>query len=272
MNTLFTLRGLGHRGRVLSHQLSLERPPRPAHAVPGIELTVVDLADPRIELALLASTVHGAPHAARRIALVLLPNALDLLAAPGGLHAVREQFDAWIPVLPFEVTHPCQIGEETGYRSGYLPSLRTIFWRLSRMVQHAGMVKFTESDFDEFWCGGATLWSFQVSASGEGRARLAAQLLEASASEPLLWNAHAPRWMMQLSTSSRPEYELAMDEIVALTEPFAAEPVSLAGIRWANSYDDDLGDRLLVDVLAIGEPIAVVDEAPPMLTLAHRLS
>ena len=272
MNTSFTLRGLGHRGRVLSHQLSLERPPRPAHAAPGIELTVVDLADPRIELALLASTADAPEAPVRRVALVLLPNAVDLLRPPGGLRAVREQFDAWVPVLPFEVANPCQIGEELGYRSGYLPNLRTIFWRLTRMVQHAGMVKFIESDFDEFWSDGATLWSFQVSASGEGRAELAAQLLEASASEPLLWNGSAPRWMMQITTSAEAAYELSMDEIVALTEPLTAEPVNLAGIRWANSYDDDLADRLLVDVLAIGEGIEQPAEAPPMLTLAHRMS
>ena len=270
MNTLFTLRGLGHRGRVLSHQLSLERPPRPAHALPGIELTVVDLADPRIEIALLASTVEAAEHIQKRVALVLLPNAVDLLNAPSALHAVREQFDAWIPVLPFEVMQPQQLSE-FGFRSGHLASLRTIFWRLTRMVQCQGMVKFMESDFEEFWQGGATLWSFEVSASGVARAELAAaQLLEA-AMEPLLYNGTSERWMMQICTSSDAEHELRMDEIIAVTEPFSHEPFNLQGIRWANIYDDDMADRMVIDVLAVGEPI-VVEEPMAALTDAHRLS
>ncbi len=271
MNTLFTLRGLGHRGRMLVHQLSLERPPRPAHALPGIELTVIDLADPRIEVTLLASTLEAAQHIQRRIALVLLPHAVDLLEAPSALYAVREQFDAWIPVLPFEVTHPTQAAEEFGFRRGYLPALRTIFWRLTRMVQHEGMVKFMASDFEEFWTGGATLWSFQVSACGATRAELAVQLLEAAAAEPMFWNGRSERWMMQICTSSAAEHELNMDEIITVTEPFSHEPYNLRGIRWANIYDDDLDDRMLIDVLAIGEPLA--DEVSlPALTAAHTLS
>ena len=269
MNTLFTLRGLGHRGRMLSHQLSLERPPRPAHAPPGIELTVVDLGDPRIEIALLASCVDTP--AQRRVALVLLPTALDLSHAPPALSAVREQFDAWIPVLPYEVVNPQQ-GADLGYSRGYLPSLRTVFWRLTRMVQHEGMVKFMESDFEEFWTGGATLWSFQVTASGTNRADLAAQLLEAAAAEPIFWNSHSERWMMQLCTSSEAAHELSMDEIIAVTEPFGHEPYNLQGIRWANLYDDDLGDRLLVDVLAIGEPLHASAPADAQLVGGHTLS
>lgn len=270
MNTLFTLRGLGHRGRMLAHQLSLERPPRPAHAKAGIELTVVDLDDPRIEVALLASTVTASDSIQRRVALVLLPNAVDLRRAPPALIAVREQYDAWIPVLPYEVTHPCQ-AEEFGFRKGYLPSLRTIFWRLTRMVQHEGMVKFVDSDYEELWSGGVTLWSFQVTASGSNRAELAAQLLEASAAEPLFWNDSSERWMMQICTSSAEGLELNMDEVVSLTEPFSQEPYNLTGIRWANLYDDDLEDRMLIDVLAIGHPLER-SEAVPALCDAHRMS
>ena len=255
---------------MLVHQLSLERPPRPAHAPPGIELTVVDLEDTRIEVALLASTVQPNEHIQRRVALVLLPRAVDLLNAPPAIHAVREQFDAWIPILPYEVTNPHQ-SAEFGFRSGYLPSLRTTFWRLTRMVQHEGMVKFIESDFEEFWTGGATLWSFQVSASGTQRAELAVQLLEAAAAEPLFWNGYSERWMMQICTSSAAEHELNMEEIIAVTEPFSQEPYNLRGIRWANIYDDDLDDRMLIDVLAIGEPLTEATP-PPALTEAHRLS
>ena len=270
MNTLFTLRGLGHRGRMLVHQLSLERPPRPAHALPGIELTVIDLEDPRIEVTLLASTLEADEHIQRRVALVLMPKAISLLDAPSGIHAVREQYDAWVPVLPYEITHPHQ-GAEFGFRRGYLPSLRTIFWRLTRMVQHEGMVKFMESDFEEFWSGGATLWSFQVAASGPQRAELAVQLLESAAAEPLYWNGYSERWMMQICTSSKAEFELNMDEIVTVTEPFSKEPYNLQGIRWANIYDDDLEDRMLIDVLAIGDPLEVPVPLPA-LTAAHRLS
>ena len=271
MNTLFTLRGLGHRGRVLAHQLSLERPPRPAHASAGIELTVVDLADPRVELALLASTVVSDDAIQRRVALVLAPRAFDLASAPPALHVVREQFDAWIPVLPFEVTHPHQ-DPELGLRSGYLPSLRTIFWRLARMLQHPGIVDFDDDDFEELWTNGTTLWSFSATASGPTRAELAAQLLEASGAEPLLWNATSRRWMMQITASALGDDQLQMEEIVALTEPFSAEPFQLEGIRWAISYDDDLADRLVVDVLAVGEPIAQAASAETALVGAHRMS
>ena len=78
-----------------------------------------------------------------------------------------------------------------------------IFWRLSRMVQHQGMVKFMESDFEEFWTGGTTLWSFQVTASGDNRAEVAQQLLDAAAAEPIFWNANSSRWMMQLGIIRR---------------------------------------------------------------------
>ena len=201
MNTLFTLRGLGHRGRMLAHQLSLERPPRPAHAQPGIEFTIIDLDDPRIEVSILASTIVAQSSIVRRVALVLVPNAFDLRRPPAAIMAIREQYDAWIPVLPYEVVHPHQI-YEVGFRKGYLPALRTIFWRLVRMIQHQGIVKFSNDDFEEFWAGGATLWSFQVSASGSNRADLAGQLLEASAAEPMFWNAVSHKWMLQICTSS----------------------------------------------------------------------
>ncbi len=271
MNTLFTLRGLGHRGRLLAHQISLERPPRPAHAKAGIELTVVDLDDPRIEVSLLASSVSAQDHIHRRIALVLLPNVVDLRCAPAALTAVREQYDAWIPILPYEVTNPCQ-SEAFCFRQGHLPSLRTVFWRLSRMVQHEGMVKFVESDFEELWQGGVTLWSFQVSASGVSRAELAAQLLEASAAEPLFWNEVSTRWMMQICTSSASHAELRMEEVVTLTERLSEDPYNLTGIRWANLYDDDIEDRMLVDVLAIGEPLACPSFEVPGLIDAYRMS
>ncbi len=270
MNTLFTLRGLGHRGRMLAHQLSLERPPRPAHALPGIEFTIIDLDDPRVEVAMLASTISARPNILKRIALVLVPNAFDLRTPPGGIFAIREQYDAWIPVLPYEVVHPHQVHEE-GIRKGYLPSLRTIFWRLVRMVQHQGMVKFVDSDFEEFWSGGATLWSFQVSASGTNRASLAADLLESSAAEPLFWNAVSHKWMLQICTSSEPGLEVTMEEIVTVTERFSEEPFRLEGIRWANVYDDDLEDRMVIDVLAIGEPLPYKAETP-MLADVHRMS
>ena len=270
MNTQFTLRGLGHRGRMLSHQLSLERPPRPAHALPGIEFTIVDLDDPRVEAAMLASTLSAKANIVKRIALVLCANAFDLRTPPPAILAIREQFDAWIPVLPYEVMHPNQNREE-GFRKGFLPSLRTIFWRLVRMIQHQGMVKFVDSDFEEFWSGGATLWSFQVSASGKTRAELAADLLEAAAAEPLFWNAVSHKWMLQICTSSEPELEVTMDEIVTVTERFTHEPFHLEGIRWANVYDDDLEDRMVIDVLAIGEPIEQVADAP-LLADVHRMS
>ena len=270
MNTLFTLRGLGHRGRMLAHQLSLERPPRPAHAQPGIEFTIVDLDDPRIEVAILASTIAAQASIVRRVALVLASNAFDLRKPPAAILAIREQYDAWIPVLPYEVIHPHQL-HEVGIRRGHLPSLRTIFWRLVRMTQHQGIVKFNASDFEEFWSGGATLWSFQVSASGTNRAELAAQLLEAAATEPLFWNAVSHRWMLQICTSSERGLEATMDEIVTVTERFRDEPFSLEGIRWANVYDDDLEDRMVIDVLAIGEPLPDKAEVP-VLADVHRMS
>jgi len=274
MNTLFTLRGLGHRGRMLVHQLSLERAPRPAHAAPGIELTVIDLADPRIEISLLAATLEANDNIHRRIALVLLPRAIDLLDAPPAIYAVREQYDAWIPVLPYEVTHPVQAAEDLGFTRGHLPSLRTIFWRLTRMIQHRGLLPFQASDFEDFWSGGATLWSFQVTASGTNRAELAAQLLEACATEPMLWNGCSRYWMMQLCTSSSNAEQLQMDEVIAVTERFSEEPYNIEGIRWATMYDDDLEDRLLIDVIAVGDPTLTMqlEDAPPALTAAHRLS
>jgi len=254
MNTLFTLRGLGHRGRQLSHQLSLERPPRPAHALPGIELVVIDIDDPRIQISLLAASAKTEPNIQRRVALVLLPNEVDLGNPPSALCAVREHFDAWIPILPYEVIDPLQERED-GFRQGYLPSLRMIFWRLSRMVQHQGMVKFMESDFEEFWTNGTTLWSFQVTATGNNRAQIAQQLLDAAAAEPMFWNAYSTRWMMQICGSSRLEHKVSNEEIMEITEPFAKAPYNLEGIRWATSFDDDLEDRIIIDVLAIGQPL-----------------
>jgi len=254
MNTLFTLRGLGHRGRQLAYQLSLERPPRPAHTPPGIELVVVDLDDPKIQISLLANAAKAEPHIQRRVALVLIPNEVDLGNPPGALSAVREHFDAWIPILPYEVIDPLQELED-GFRQGYLPSLRMIFWRLTRMVQHQGIVKFMESDFEEFWTAGTTLWSFQVTSSGNSRAEIAQQLLDAAASEPIFWNATSKRWMMQICSSSLLEHKISNDEIIEITEPFAKAPYKLEGIRWATSFDDDLEDRIIVDVLAIGEPL-----------------
>ncbi len=255
---------------MLAHQLSLERPPRPAHAQPGIEFTIVDLDDPRIEIAMLASTIMAQPSVVRRIALVLMPNAIDLRHPPAAILAIREQYDAWIPVLPFEVLHPHQM-HEIGFRKGYLPALRTIFWRLVRMIQHQGMVKFMASDFEEFWAGGTTLWSFQVSSSGKNRAELAGQLLEAAAEEPVFWNAVSNKWMLQICTSSEARHEVRMDEIITITERFSEEPFSLEGIRWANVYDDDLEDRIVIDVLAIGEPLPDKSEMPVLID-AHRMS
>jgi hypothetical protein len=254
MNTLFALRGLGHRGRQLAHQLSLERPPRPAHALPGIELVVVDLDDPRIQVTVLATTVKPEPDIKRRVALVLIPNEVDLGNPPGALSAVREHFDAWIPILPYEVIDPHQEGA-LGFRQGYLPSLRMIFWRLTRMVQHQGMVKFMESDFEEFWTSGTTLWSFQVTASGNKRAETAQQLLDAAATEPIFWNATSSRWMMQICSSSRLEHKVSNEEIMEIIEPFSKAPYNLEGIRWATSYDDDLEDGIIIDVLAVGQPL-----------------
>lgn len=270
MNTLFALRGLGHRGRQLAYQLSLERPPRPVHALPGIELVVVDLDDPRIQITLLANSIKTEPNIQRRVALVLIPNEVDLGNPPGALSAVREHFDAWIPILPYEVVDPLQEGED-GFRQGYLPSLRMIFWRLSRMVQHQGMVKFMESDFEEFWTGGTTLWSFQVTASGPNRAETAQQLLDAAASEPIFWNATSSRWMMQICSSSKPEHKVSNEEIIEITEPFARAPYKLEGIRWATSFDDDLEDRIIIDVLAIGQPLDMNMQLD-FLSMDNRLS
>jgi hypothetical protein len=270
MNTLFTLRGLGHRGRQLAHQLSLERPPRPPHKLPGIELVVVDLDDPRIQIELLANSTRIEAHIQSRIALVLIPNECDLGNPPSPLRTVREYFDAWIPILPYEVVNPNQ-EFELGFRQGYMPSVRMIFWRLTRMVQHQGMVQFMESDFEEFWKDGTTLWSFQVTASGENRAEIAAQLLDAAATEPIFWNAYSNRWMMQICSSSLPEYQITNEEIVAVTEPFSHEPYNLTGIRWATSVDDDLEDRIIIDVLAIGEPLGLNAQLD-ILSNLHRLS
>lgn len=270
MKTLFTLRGLGHRGRMLAHQLSLERPPRPAHSVPAIEFTIIDLDDPRIEISMLASTLAPQSHILRRIALVLVPNAFDLRRPPAPIYAVREQYDAWIPILPYEVLHPYQM-HEIGFRKGYLPALRTIFWRLVRMVQHQATIKFDESDFQEFWSGGTTLWSFQVSASGVNRAEIAGQLLEASAAEPIFWNANSNKWMLQICTSSEEEFRLSMDEINTVIERFSEEPFQLAGIRWATVNDDDLEDRMVIDVLAVGEPLPYSQDLPTLADV-HRMS
>jgi len=270
MNTLFTLRGLGHRGRQLAHQLSLERPPRPAHALPGIELVVVDIDDPRIQISLLANSVKTEKNIQRRVALVLIPNEVDLGNPPSALCAVREQFDAWIPILPYEVIDPLQEGED-GFRQGYLPSLRMIFWRLSRMVQHQGMVKFMESDFEEFWKAGTTLWSFQVTASGPSRAETAQQLLDAAATEPIFWNSTSAHWMMQICSSSKEGLEVSNEEIIEITEPFTRSPYNLKGIRWAKSFDDDLEDHIIIDVLAIGKPLDMNTQID-MLSMTNRLS
>ena len=62
-----------------------------------------------------------------------------------------------------------------------------------------------------------------------------------------------------------------MEEIITITERFSEEPFNLEGIRWANVYDDDLEDRMVIDVLAIGEPLADKQEMPLLLDV-HRMS
>lgn len=267
MNTALTLRGLGHRGRLLAHQLTLERPPHKRSASSPFELVVIDLDDPRIELSLLASSLHSHPGVQRRIALALLPNVVDLQYPPAVLRALQEQFDAWVPILPYEVVHPTQTLEE-GFSRGFLPTLRRVMWQFVRLTSQHDLNSKNLEDYSELWTGGRAMWSYQVSTHGQGYLSEACDLLEAYVDEPLFWNATSTRWILQITCN--PNYVQPQD-IIHMLNRFSEEPYGVEECCWSGNFDPELSDEIILDVLAIGEvqPQAV---SQPALCDVHRLS
>lgn len=253
MKPIIKVEGVGHRGQMVAHLLTNELPAVSTQNEIDVLITIVDIEDSRLEVSVLSNNITRT-QARWNIALVLLPSTVNLNAQSGELLTIRRFFDCWIPILPYEIINPIQSGEFE-IKNGYLPTLRTTYWSIVRITEAAFENEPFSKKLIKTCFNGTTVWNLSVSSSGISRVKIGLDFLLDLSAEPVFWHSESRHWQVNISTNCDEKYRLNNKEIDLITENLDLVNFDLSRLNITYSYNANLSDRLLIDVLAVGDAL-----------------
>lgn len=127
--------------------------------------------------------------------------------------------------------------------------LNTAARGIAEMISVTGLINVDFNDVNTVMRNSGVAIMGSATAAGENRARVA---VEKALSSPLLNDNHIQGAKFVLLNITYGTQEVTMDEIAEITDFIQEEAGSTADVIWGHGFDEELGDQVLVTVIATG--------------------